>query len=358
MEHGRPRASVGVVDVTVARRRQRCARRRGRRRCCASSGEPKKGGSPPGPPWQSRGGEEEDRTPRPCIANAALSQLTTPTTAGSLPNRTPRRRGIGMAERGPVAPLPATMPNIDDMHGAPMQRCCNRVPEPAALRRADQGVIRFSHCKESDYGLEGIEDRTEPEGRLRRRIAGQPALPVLREQGRRGRPERRRGAVPLHRRGRDRPRARPPRSSSRRWATRPPACRSARSRQNLAAAVAGETHEYTDMYPGMAKTARDEGFDEIADWFETLAKAERSHATATRRRWTHWWTETDRPQPGQGPAPLVLRLASQASPCAKATSKLRPGTRSTGEPPSSTTRPTRSEEMERCSTSATAAAAA
>ena len=47
---------------------------------------------------------------------------------------------------------------------------------------------------------------------------------------------------------------------------------------NLKAAVAGETHEYTDMYPGMAKTARDEGFDEIADWFETLAKAERSHA--------------------------------------------------------------------------------
>ena len=50
------------------------------------------------------------------------------------------------------------------------------------------------------------------------------------------------------------------------------------SRQNLKAAVAGETHEYTDMYPGMAKSARDEGFDEISDWFETLAKAERSHA--------------------------------------------------------------------------------
>ena len=50
------------------------------------------------------------------------------------------------------------------------------------------------------------------------------------------------------------------------------------SRQNLKAAIEGETHEYTDMYPGMAKTARDEGFDEIADWFETLAKAERSHA--------------------------------------------------------------------------------
>ena len=47
---------------------------------------------------------------------------------------------------------------------------------------------------------------------------------------------------------------------------------------NLKAAVAGETHEYTDMYPGMAKSARDEGFSEIADWFETLAKAEKSHA--------------------------------------------------------------------------------
>jgi rubrerythrin len=50
------------------------------------------------------------------------------------------------------------------------------------------------------------------------------------------------------------------------------------SRDNLKAAIAGETHEYTDMYPGMAKSAREEGFDEIADWFETLAKAERSHA--------------------------------------------------------------------------------
>jgi rubrerythrin len=47
---------------------------------------------------------------------------------------------------------------------------------------------------------------------------------------------------------------------------------------NLQAAIAGETHEYTDMYPGMAKTAREEGFKEVADWFETLAKAEKSHA--------------------------------------------------------------------------------
>ena len=48
--------------------------------------------------------------------------------------------------------------------------------------------------------------------------------------------------------------------------------------KNLKAAVAGETHEYETMYPGMAKTAREEGFDDIAEWFETLAKAEKSHA--------------------------------------------------------------------------------
>ena len=47
---------------------------------------------------------------------------------------------------------------------------------------------------------------------------------------------------------------------------------------NLAAAVAGETHEYETMYPSMAKEAREEGFEDIAEWFETLAKAEKSHA--------------------------------------------------------------------------------
>ena len=47
---------------------------------------------------------------------------------------------------------------------------------------------------------------------------------------------------------------------------------------NLKAAIAGENHEYTDIYPSMAKTARAEGHDEIADWLETLVKAKRSHA--------------------------------------------------------------------------------
>ena len=50
------------------------------------------------------------------------------------------------------------------------------------------------------------------------------------------------------------------------------------SEKNLKAAIAGETHEYETMYPSMAKSAREEGFDDIAEWFETLAKAEKSHA--------------------------------------------------------------------------------
>lgn len=47
---------------------------------------------------------------------------------------------------------------------------------------------------------------------------------------------------------------------------------------NLKSAIEGETYEYTQMYPGFAKIAREEGFTEIADWFETLARAEKSHA--------------------------------------------------------------------------------
>ena len=47
---------------------------------------------------------------------------------------------------------------------------------------------------------------------------------------------------------------------------------------NLKAAIASETYEYTEMYPGFARTAREEGFEEVAEWFETLARAEKSHA--------------------------------------------------------------------------------
>jgi len=46
---------------------------------------------------------------------------------------------------------------------------------------------------------------------------------------------------------------------------------------NLKSAIEGATYQYTQMYPGMAKTARDDGFAELAEWFERLAKAERTH---------------------------------------------------------------------------------
>lgn len=52
---------------------------------------------------------------------------------------------------------------------------------------------------------------------------------------------------------------------------------------NLKAAIVGETEDATTMYPHMAHTAREEGLDEIADWFETLAKAENSHAARLKK---------------------------------------------------------------------------
>src|SRR5713101_8409008 len=55
-------------------------------------------------------------------------------------------------------------------------------------------------------------------------------------------------------------------------------CQIGDTEKNLKSAVEGETYEYTEMYPGFAKTARQEGFSELAEWFETLSKAEKSHA--------------------------------------------------------------------------------
>lgn len=48
--------------------------------------------------------------------------------------------------------------------------------------------------------------------------------------------------------------------------------------QNVRSSLAGEVRSADEMYPGLARTARQEGFEEIADWFETLARAEKSHA--------------------------------------------------------------------------------
>jgi len=47
--------------------------------------------------------------------------------------------------------------------------------------------------------------------------------------------------------------------------------------ENLKGAAGGENHEWTEMYPSMAKTARAEGFDEIAAVFEAIAVAEKQH---------------------------------------------------------------------------------
>ncbi len=61
-----------------------------------------------------------------------------------------------------------------------------------------------------------------------------------------------------------------------------------RARRRRSSVVASERHESAEMYPAMARTARDEGFDEIADWFETLAKAERSHAMRFQKALDEW----------------------------------------------------------------------
>ena len=67
-------------------------------------------------------------------------------------------------------------------------------------------------------------------------------------------------------------------TSSPRSATPSRVSPSAPPRTTCKSAIAGETYEYTEMYPGFSKTAREEGFDEVAEWLETLARAEKSHA--------------------------------------------------------------------------------
>ncbi len=53
--------------------------------------------------------------------------------------------------------------------------------------------------------------------------------------------------------------------------------------ENLKDAAEGENYEWTDMYAGFAKTAREEGFDEIADLFEGVAAIEKEHEERYRK---------------------------------------------------------------------------
>ncbi len=52
---------------------------------------------------------------------------------------------------------------------------------------------------------------------------------------------------------------------------------------NLKAAAEGENHEWTEMYKGFEKTAREEGFDEIADFFHEVAEVEEEHEKRYRQ---------------------------------------------------------------------------
>ncbi|MFV9511575.1 rubrerythrin family protein [Tepidibacillus sp. LV47] len=52
---------------------------------------------------------------------------------------------------------------------------------------------------------------------------------------------------------------------------------------NLKSAIAGEEYEFSEMYPGFAKVAREEGYDDIAEWFEVMAKSEKAHANTFKK---------------------------------------------------------------------------
>ncbi|OEF99369.1 rubrerythrin [Vulcanibacillus modesticaldus] len=53
--------------------------------------------------------------------------------------------------------------------------------------------------------------------------------------------------------------------------------------ENLKSAIAGEEYEFSEMYPSFAKIAREEGFEEIAEWFEVMAKSEKAHANTFKK---------------------------------------------------------------------------
>lgn len=52
---------------------------------------------------------------------------------------------------------------------------------------------------------------------------------------------------------------------------------------NLKSAISGEEYEFSEMYPGFAKVAREEGFVEIAEWFEVMSKSEKAHANTFKK---------------------------------------------------------------------------
>ncbi|GIU87554.1 MAG: hypothetical protein KatS3mg009_2069 [Acidimicrobiia bacterium] len=120
---------------------------------------------------------------------------------------------------------------------------------------------------------------------------------------------------------------------------------------NLKSAIAGETYEYTEMYPGFAKTAREEGFDEIAEWLETLARAEKSHAGRFQRASSRSPEPPARPSRPRGPHPGPDPFRSRRRPRWRCTCTTRSR-------PTSTTRRPRGRSATARSTSAATAACA
>lgn len=56
-----------------------------------------------------------------------------------------------------------------------------------------------------------------------------------------------------------------------------------KTESNLASAADSQAHAADDFYPELARVAREEGFPEIAEWFETLARADAAHESRFRK---------------------------------------------------------------------------
>ena len=130
--------------------------------------------------------------------------------------------------------------------------------------------------------LKGSKTEDNLKEAFRQREPGKPPLPVLRAEGRRRRLSRRRGTLPLDRRRRDRSCVRALRLSWQSSATRSPARPSARLRRTSARPSPARPTSTAEMYPGFARTARDEGFDDVASGSRPRSRREEPRRGSTK----------------------------------------------------------------------------
>ncbi len=199
--------------------------------------------------------------------------------------------------------------------------------------------------------LNGHQDREEPEGRVRRRVAGEPSLPVFRSQGGCRRFNDVSAVFRSTAEGETAMRmaTRVPRAGGR--SGHRPAHR--RDQLNLKAAIAGETHEYTDMYPGMAKRRATKASARSPTGSRPWPRPSARTPIASRRR----WTTCNRPRTYRQAWPRGSRTRGRGS-RAKAVSRPRPAIRSTGAKPEFYDEAALDRNWSAYSTSATAAGAA